>query len=177
MNPKKFLFFPLFFPGFIMSRFDQKPLLFDEHGVRLEICSGPSLHKFINGKCIWCSKRIDDLSKELDDRVEKDVESPRNRASSQHDFNSLNSMTVNPPRLDEVPYFDCSDDPIKSEFGDVSSMDLNGVTAYCMKCKIKVSVLDSKYFDEETRRGVRHYLKGSCAICGSKIHAIVKKQG
>jgi hypothetical protein len=167
---KKFLFLPLFFPKFfdkLVYRVYPKPLVFDEFGKPISLCSSPQLHCFSGFKCVWCGilKNGQEQSYSVDSPLRKD-------SVSAPDFNSSTTATVNvlKPIVSDV-----SDVPLVSEFASPEVMNLNGVKAYCMHCKSQVNVLDAKYSVEESRRGVRNYLKGSCSVCKSKICAIVKK--
>lgn len=142
-----------------------KPLIFDEDGHLIECCSSPVLHNVKNGWCVWCGKSIKDLVLDIDEKLGS-VPEP--------DFNSPTTATVKPldrDPLDEIFVDQHDEKPFDSSFGsEVTS-------AFCLRCKTKTTVLDPIFYDQESRRGVRHYLKGSCSVCGYKINAIVKKGG
>lgn len=183
---KLFGFVPLFFPRALQSYWSRthvEPTFYDEFGVKVPICSSYDTHKWVftrvdkRLRCYWCRKYKDELygDKPLNeaslgfdgstDSTDLNVPKP--------DFNFDTTPTVNPIDLNKV----VPDDPDvlrKKEYGDISTMHAHGVTAYCMRCKIKQTVLDPEYFVKETKRGIKTYLKGSCAVCGSKITALVK---
>lgn len=151
------------------------PKFFDTMGVEISACSHLSLHKFKNGWCVWCGKSFIDLSIKHQDQVKgsnsfspqklKDIPLP--------DLNSPTTATANVstfPDLPEPEYPELIKNEIK-----IPTMDLHNAQAYCLKCKTKVPVLDPMYSNEETKRGIRRYLKGLCSICESRISAIVKK--
>lgn len=45
--------------------------------------------------------------------------------------------------------------------------------AYCVKCKKKVNVKDSRKEVIKFSRGKRTFLKGTCAECGTKVSRVV----
>lgn len=94
----------------------------------------------------------------------------------QPDFNSPTSATVNPISNDYDPLDEIFVDSNKSALNP-QSMDLVRTKSYCLHCKTHVEVVSPEYYDQESRRGVRRYLKGTCSVCGSKINAIVKRGG
>lgn len=151
------------------------PLIYDEDGKQIIVCSSPVLHKIKNGWCVWCGKSVKELSKIMDDQVGVSSNHPLiDSKVPQPDFNSDTTATVKPldlsldlPELDPVP----DQKPFDSTF------DTSVTSAYCLRCKTKVIVLDPIFYDQESRRGVRSYLKGTCSVCKSKINAIVKKGG
>ena len=49
--------------------------------------------------------------------------------------------------------------------------------AYCMKCKGKVEVFDPELVEVKGSRGTRKAVKGTCGKCGTKVFAILKKDG
>ncbi len=49
--------------------------------------------------------------------------------------------------------------------------------AYCVKCKKKVDVKDSRIEESKSSRGVRKLGKGFCSECGTKVCAILKADG
>lgn len=49
--------------------------------------------------------------------------------------------------------------------------------AYCVRCKKKVEVKDSRVEDAKNSKGVRKMVKGTCIECGCKVCAILKKDG
>ena len=144
-----------------------QPLIYDENGSLIVCCSNPVLHKIKNGWCVWCGKSTAEL-------FLSQVGVPPNNDNSfpQPDFNSDTTATVKPldlsldlPELEPVPDLKPFDSSFTSEI----------TSAFCLRCKTKVSVLDPVFYDQESRRGVRRYLKGTCSVCKSKINAIVKK--
>jgi hypothetical protein len=149
------------------------PLIYDEGGSLIVACSSPVLHKIKNGWCVWCGKSVVELSKIIDDQVgDLSLNSLNLKSIPQPDFNSPTTATVKPLDLDlGVQESDLVPDlkPFDSTF------DASVTSAYCLRCKTKVTVLDPIFYDQESRRGVRRYLKGSCSVCKSKINAIVKR--
>jgi hypothetical protein len=169
------IIFPKFFPKTIQRLIDQmnvKPLIYDVDGKFIPVCSSPVLHNIKRGRCVWCNRSVQDLTLIIDSQVEAILLNPQQlKVSPQPDFNMTTSATVNTPKVS-------GPDPLDEIFVDSpkpQSMDLGGVKAYCMKCKNKVVVLKAEYSSQDSRRGVRNYLKGSCSVCGSNICAIVKK--
>lgn len=147
------------------------PLIFDEFGVEIPPCSNLTLHKFKLGWCVWCGKSNKELLQELSDDEDLNLfinlkDSPR------PDFNSPTTATIKPLIHDEA-HIDLPGDDVAKPFDSVFSSVIS--SAFCLKCKAKVSVLDPVFYDLESAHGVRRYLKGSCAICRSKINAIVKR--
>jgi len=178
MVPKRFLFFPLFFPktlGKLMDDLNERPLIYDEFGNKIEVCSTPFLHRFSSGVCVWCgvSRADSGMSpKSPPPFVKGDIP-----FYDGFDFNSPTTATVNVSReglecndLEERDI--ASENSLKKEFGDVEQMNLCNVEAYCLRCKSKVVVLDAKFVSVETVRGSRNYVRGLCGTCGSKINAI-----
>lgn len=170
--------FPKFFPKIIqrlIANLNPKPLIFDESGHLIECCSSPVLHNIQGSRCVWCNKSVTELTKIMDDQVGGSTSlNPLNsKGIPQPDFNSPTSATVNVPFSSDLPEFP---EISKSDLNP-QSMDLVKTQSYCLHCKSHVEVLDPEYYDQESRRGIRRYLKGSCSVCGSKINAIVKRGG
>jgi hypothetical protein len=136
-----------------------KPLVYDEHGKQILVCSGLTLHNIKGSRCVWCGESIDHIRAKESAKILSNQDPP-NSQGPLPDFNSPTTATVNVPKIIEIG----KDENIllRSEFG------------YCSKCKVKVDVLDSKFETQETRSGSRKVLKGSCAVCGTKIFAFVK---
>ena len=157
--------------GKVFLRRTKAPMIYNSDGSLVPVCSSLSTHNFRNGWCRWCGVSQVKLSISQD-QVSGSILNPQNTSQIlRPDFNSPTTATVNvktDPVLMDVP------DPLRIE-SDPQSMDLGSVSAYCLKCKIKTSIIDPEYYDLESRRGIRRYLKGSCSVCGSKINAIVKR--
>ena len=49
--------------------------------------------------------------------------------------------------------------------------------AYCVRCKKKVEVSEPELKDMNTKRGTRKTVRGKCSECGTKVCAILKKDG
>ena len=49
--------------------------------------------------------------------------------------------------------------------------------AYCVKCKEKVEISEPERTELKGSRGVRQAVKGKCSKCGTKVFAILKKDG
>ena len=49
--------------------------------------------------------------------------------------------------------------------------------AYCVKCKEKVEVFDPERTELKGKHGTRQAVKGTCNKCGTKVFAILKKDG
>jgi hypothetical protein len=129
-----------------------------------------SIQKLIDSKDV--PTFYDEFGKEI--KVEGSIISPPiNEKVPQPDFNSLTTATVNVPQ----PVIPVDQPDVFKEDLNPQSMDLIKTLAYCLKCKDKCVVLNPEYYEMESRKGTRNYLKGSCSKCGSKINAIVKKGG
>ena len=48
--------------------------------------------------------------------------------------------------------------------------------AYCVRCKTKTDVKDSKEVVYSGSRGKRNAVKGTCVKCGTKVSAILKSK-
>ncbi len=49
--------------------------------------------------------------------------------------------------------------------------------AYCIKCKKKVEVSEPELKDMVTSKGTKKFVRGKCSECGTKVCAILKKDG
>jgi hypothetical protein len=174
---QKLKFIPLFFPKTcqkIIDNMNQKPLIFDESGQEIQVCSKPSLHLFRGSSCVWCKKTLAEIQLHVQDR-EKSISGicpQSNKQEPSLDLDSPTTATVNPKKEQK-------ERPEVVDFKDSSKpglMELDQVKAYCVKCKMKVPVVNPEYSFEETRRGNRRYLRGSCTICKTRICAIVKHE-
>lgn len=151
----------------IINNMNKKPLIFDESGTPIIVCSSPKVHKIRNRVCVWCKKSVDQIHNQDQGSITSD-----SSKMSSFDLDSPTTLTVNPAKNLEVKEVILEvKEGLKPE-----SMDLNGVKAYCTKCRIKTSVKSPRFEVGETRRGQTRYLKGSCSICGVKVCAIVKKE-
>lgn len=144
-----------------------QPLIYDENGSLIVCCSSPVLHNIKNGWCVWCGQSTAQLF------LSQVGVAPNNENSfPQPDFNSDTTATVKPLDLSlDLPELDPDQKPFDSSFNSEIT------SAFCLRCRTKVTVLDPVFYTQESRRGVRNYLKGSCSVCKSKINAIVKKGG
>lgn len=167
-------FIPLFFPKTLKRLFNGlnvKPLIYDESGKLIECCSNPVLHNIKGSRCVWCDQSIAQLSTNQVVGLNTIYPLVNNVSDPQPDFNSPATATVNILFDADVPEFP----EISKSSLNPQSMDLVRTQSYCLRCRCNVEVLDPEYFDQDSRRGVRRYLKGLCSQCGSKINAIVKR--
>ncbi len=56
-------------------------------------------------------------------------------------------------------------------------MEAKMYNAYCVKCKKKVEVSEPELTETKSSRGSRKMVKGKCTECGTKVCAILKKDG
>ena len=128
-------------------------------GKEVLVCSDIKYHNIHGEKCVWCLRSVVDIM----GIKQAGIISEPPFINPMPDFNSPTTATVNPiPRPEFVPI----EPPAKP---------MSSINAYCLKCKGQVSVLDPQYFTEDTRKGPRAYLHGTCAVCGSRINAIIKR--
>jgi hypothetical protein len=45
---------------------------------------------------------------------------------------------------------------------------------YCMKCRVKREMEQEETISKETRRGVKHFVKGLCSECQTRVFITVK---
>lgn len=182
-------FVPLFFPVALQkawARSHPEPTFYDESGMVIPLCSTMDTHGWFytvadkRPRCFYCRKYLDEieavikadlvdegLSLVLPDLPGVPLPVPQR---PDFDFNSPVSATVNVLRMSDS---DVDHAPLVRE-SKPAVMSLNSVQSYCLRCKGKTLILDPEYYDQESRRGIRRYLKGKCSVCGSKINAIVK---
>ena len=50
-------------------------------------------------------------------------------------------------------------------------------TAFCVRCKEKVEVIEPELTETKGSRGVRKAVKGKCPKCQTKVYVILKNDG
>jgi hypothetical protein len=135
------------------------PIFYDESGHKIETCTIPETHKYKNDKCVWCGE-VQGLA----------LQRPSNL--SKPDLNSPTSLTVN--SIKPEVKIDLPEIKINKAYGSMSDMSLASIQAYCVKCKVKVEIINSATMKVESSRGVRNYIKGQCSVCGTNVSAIIK---
>ena len=177
LNRKKlFGVVPLFFPDKLEELYRGSiPVFYDERGEIIPLCSSLVTHNFDRGvkRCRWCGISREALLNSIP-ALDENIKPPNiNDLSNQGlDLNANTSATIVQERV-EIPN---SDMPLVEDNAP-GIMSVNNVEAYCLRCKHKVSVLNAKYEDVESSRGIRTYVRGSCSVCNSRINALTKRGG